>query len=114
MAFSEIELKKIDNLVGGLCKKRSPAHLRGTLSLEYRLKGHGVELFERRIHWREPNKMVEIPVAKIKYVRTANEWRLYWQRADLKWHAYDLLPSSKDLKELVDEVDHDPYACFFG
>jgi hypothetical protein len=35
-------------------------------------------------------------------------------RRDLKWHGYEMLPSSKDLKELVDEIDADPYACFFG
>lgn len=54
MSFSEIELKKIDNLVGALCEKRSPAHLRNTVRLEYRLKGHDVEVFEHRPHWREP------------------------------------------------------------
>ncbi|MHB9052726.1 MAG: DUF3024 domain-containing protein [Thermoleophilia bacterium] len=37
---------------------------------------------------------MEIPVAKLKYVRTKNEWRLFWQRRDLKWHAYELLSSS--------------------
>lgn len=114
MPFSEIEVKKIDDRVGAFCKKRVPAHLKDAISLEYRVKGYDVEIFEQRPHWREPEETVEAPVAKIKYVRKWNEWRLYWQRADLKWHAYEPLSSSKDLKELVDEVDSDPYACFFG
>jgi hypothetical protein len=42
MAFSEIELKKIDKLVGGLCRKRSPSHLKDEFSFEYRVKGHDV------------------------------------------------------------------------
>jgi|SRR5665648_45758 len=114
MAFSEIELKKIDNLVGAMCQKRIPAHIKNELDLIYRIKGHDVTLFEKRPDWCDPRKTMETPVAKLKYVRTKNEWRLYWQRRDLKWHAYDLLSSSHDLKELVDEIDVDPYCCFFG
>jgi hypothetical protein len=47
MAFSEIELKRIDKEVGGLCKKRSPAHIKDKLSLEYRIKGHGVIIYPK-------------------------------------------------------------------
>jgi len=51
VAFSEIELKRIEQEVGGLCKRRSPTHLKDELSLEYRIKGHDVEVFERRPAW---------------------------------------------------------------
>lgn len=114
MPFSEIELKKIDNRVGAFCKGRLPLHLKDTISLEYRVEGYDVEIFERRPHWREPKETVETSVAKIKHVRKSGEWRLYWKRADLKWHAYEPLPSSEDLETLVKEVDEDPHACFFG
>ncbi len=114
MAFSELELKKIDKLVGGMCQERIPAHIRNELELIYRVKGHDVTILEKRPDWQDPRITIEIPVAKLKYVRTKNEWRLYWQRRDLKWHCYDLSPSSRDLKELVEEVDNDPYCYFFG
>lgn len=114
MAFSEIELKRIDNLVGAFCRRRIPVEIQDELTLAYRVEGHDVVIFERRPYWRDPRQTTEMPVAKLKFVRTANEWRLYWQRRDLKWHAYDFLPSSTDLKELVDEIDKDEFACFFG
>ena len=57
MAFSEIELKKIDNLIGGLCRKRSPSHLKDEFSLEYRVKAHDVVVYEQRPHWRDPNEI---------------------------------------------------------
>jgi hypothetical protein len=114
MAFSEIELKKIGKIVGGLCRKRSPAHLKEKVSVEYRVKGHDVVVYERRPYWRDPNEITETPVAKMKFVRTANEWRLYWMRRDLKWHGYDMLNPSKDLEGLVEEIDADPHGCFFG
>ncbi len=114
MPFSEAERKRIDNLVGGLCRKRSPAHLKNKLSLEYRVKGHEVVVFERRPRWDNAAELIESPVAKLQYVRTTNEWRLFWQRADLRWHGYEPLPSSRELGELIEEIEQDPCACFFG
>jgi hypothetical protein len=53
-------------------------------------------------------------VAKLKFIRSAGKWRLYWMRADLKWHEYPGLSSSHRLEDLVQEIDDDPLACFFG
>lgn len=56
----------------------------------------------------------ESPVAKLKFILSANKWRLYWQREDLKWHEYPELSSSDHLNDLAQETDADPLACFFG
>jgi hypothetical protein len=114
MAFSELELKRIERTVGGLCRKRSPMHLKDKLRLEYSVKGHDVVIYERRPRWDNPQESMESPAAKIKFVRSANKWRLYWMRADLKWHEYPGFSTSEDLADLVQEVDADPYGCFFG
>jgi len=87
--------------------------MKNELSLEYRVAGHDVTLFERRPKWRGPG-FTESGVAKLKYVRRAGEWRLFWRRADLKWHSYTPLASSTNLEDLVAEIDADPHACFFG
>ena len=114
MAFGELELKRIEQTVGEFCRKRSPAHLRDKLRLEYSVKGHEVIIFERRPKWDNPKEWTELPVAKLKFIRSANKWRLYWQRADLKWHEYPGQSSSDRINDLVREVDADPLACFFG
>jgi DUF3024 family protein len=114
MAFSELDLKRIDRTVGGLCRKRSPREFHDQLRLEYRVARHEVLLFEVRPAYREPSRSVESPVAKLRFTRTAGEWRLFWQRASLKWQSYEPLPSSRDLAALVEEVDRDPLGCFFG
>ncbi len=113
MAFSEIELARIQKTVGALCARRNRPELKDEVSLEYRVEGHDVTVFERRRKWRGPG-FTEGGVAKLRFVRTAEEWRLFWRRADLKWHSYSPLPSSKDLATLVSEVSADPHACFFG
>ena len=114
MAFSELELKRIEQTVGEFCRKRRPAHLKDKLRLEYTVKGHEVVIFERRPKWDNPKEWIESPVAKLKFIRSANKWRLYWQRADLKWHEYPGLSSSERINDLVREIDADPLACFFG
>ena len=113
MAFNEIEIKRVDKLVGGLCRQRNRPEFYDQLHLEYRIKAHDVVLFEVRPRWKGPGTM-EHNVAKMKFVRTVGMWRLLWERQDLKWHSYDPLPTSDDLAQLVQEVDRDRYGCFFG
>ena len=48
MSFSEIELKRISNVVGAFCERRIPPHVRDQLRLEYETKRHDLILFERR------------------------------------------------------------------
>ena len=84
MAFTEVELRRIEQTVGQLCRKRSPVHLRSQVRLEYSVKGHDVVIYERRPRWDNPQEWTDSPVAKLKFVRTAKQWRLYWQRANLK------------------------------
>jgi len=114
MAFSELELKRIDQAVGEFCRKRSPPHLKDKLRLEYCVKGHDVVIFERRPRWDNKSEWTETPIAKIKFIRSADKWRLYWMRADMKWHEYPGLSSSNRLADLVQEIDADPLACSFG
>jgi hypothetical protein len=114
MAFAEIELARIEKSVGGFCSRRTNPAIRDELRLEYSVYRHDIELFEVRRDWRDPAEEMQSAVAKIKYVRTTNEWRLYWMRQDLKWHSYEPHPVGKSLEELVAVVDQDQYCCFFG
>jgi len=114
MAFSEIELKRIEKTVGAFCVARTPLHIKDQLSVEYSIKGHDVLIYEKRPHWRNPSEVMEEAVAKLKYVRTTNTWQLYWQRANLKWESYEPFPQSKDIGDLLKAVSADRYGCFFG
>ena len=115
MAFNEFELKKCEKaLKSFLERKRPPSHIRKQLDLSYRLKGQSVEVFEVRPRWDNPNEIMETPVAKATYVKTRRIWKIYWQRADLKWHTYEPHPKAKDLDEFLKVVESDDYACFFG
>ena len=114
MVLAEIELARVDKSVGGLCRRRTRPEIRDQLRLEYSVQRHDVDLYEVRPHWKDPGEELQTPIAKFRFVRTVNEWRLYWMRQDLKWHSYEPFPASRSLDNLVDAVDRDEFCCFFG
>ena len=115
MAFSEFENKKHERLIRRyLDTRRLPPHMRKELDLGFRQTGQSIELFELRPQWRNPDKIIENAIAKTTFVKTRKEWRIYWQRADLKWHRYDPVPAVKSLEEFIEVVENDEYGCFYG
>lgn len=59
MAFSEIELKRIEGIVAPFCRRRSPDHARHQVRTEYRIKGHDVLIVELRAVWDDPTRWME-------------------------------------------------------
>jgi hypothetical protein len=47
-------------------------------------------------------------------VRARKIWKIYWKRADLKWHRYDPHPEAANLAEALRIIDEDACCCFFG
>ena len=115
MALNEFEEKRIEKIVRQYVEKhRPPPHLRSEVDLSFRLKGQSVEIFEIRSLWSNPNEKIEEAVAKATYVKSRKIWKVFWQRADLKWHRYDPVPEVKILEEFLEVVEKDEYACFYG
>jgi len=115
MALSEFEIKRIEKILGVYIEKhRPPAHIRNELDLSFRVEGQSVEIFEIRPLWQNPDEKVESKVAKATYIKSRNIWKVYWMRADLKWHRYPPNPEVKSIGEFVEVVERDGCGCFFG
>ena len=114
MAFSEIDLKRIDKIVGGFCQHKTPQHCSDQLKFDYRVNGHDVLLVEIRPRWDNPQEKIEMDVAKLKFNRTKNIWTLYWKRASGKWLTYKGSGLKTSLDGLMKEIAEDCYGCFFG
>jgi hypothetical protein len=113
--FSELERKRFERAVARFIeRRRPPPHLRAKVDLAYRVKGQSIEIFEIHPHFEERNRLVEQPVAKATYVRNERSWKVFWQRADLKWHSYQPHPIVRSIDEFLAIVDEDEHACFFG
>lgn len=113
MAFSEFEQKRLTKVISGFIEKhRPPAHLREQLDLTFSIEGQSVVLLEKRRLM--DGKMIECPFAKATWVKTQEVWKLYWQRADLKWHSYQPVPSVSSIETVCRAIDEDAFGCFWG
>lgn len=115
MAFSEFEQKRYEKLLKAFCATQGPGpHIRAKLRWDFSISGQSVELLETRPRWNNPSEYSSLGFAKATYVRSAREWRVYWMRADLKWHRYEPCPSVKTLEKFLELVDRDEECAFRG
>ena len=115
MALSEFETKKVEKAVAEFVEtRRPPPHIRPKLDFAYRISDQSVEIFEVRPVWDDPTKKMEHPVAKATYVQSRRIWKIYWMRADLKWHSYSPTPQVGVIEKFLSLVGEDKHACFFG
>lgn len=95
-------------------RMRPPLKIRDQVDIGYRKDGQAFEIFEIRPNWKDESRRVETPVAKAKYIKSRSVWRLYWQRANLKWDYYEPAGEMSTLSEVLEMIENDPHGCFWG
>ena len=116
MSFSQEELAHHREVIHAYIeRRRPPAPLRNQVDLSFSIKNQSIELFQIRSPLGESSfQTVDIAIAKTTWVKSRKVWRIFWQRANLKWYRYDPCPEVKTLEEFINVVDADPYGCFYG
>jgi hypothetical protein len=115
MSISEFEIKRYEKIVRQyIDPRRPPLNIRSEADLGFRIEKQSVVIFETRSLGSQPDKKVEIPIAKATYVKKTNSWKIYWQRSDLKWHRYEPTPDTKTIEEFLAIIEQDEYGCFWG
>ncbi len=92
---------------------RPPEDIRDKLDLDYRIENQSIFIFEIRPKWDKPQEKIESPVAKATYVKSKQQWKVYWMRGNLTWSPYEP-PVFSSLNDFLKEVETDPKYCFFG
>jgi hypothetical protein len=114
MAFTISELdiikKEMDTFI---LKRRPPESVRNQVDLNYKIDKQSIIIFEIRKMFQQEG-MVDISIAKATYVMKENKWKIYWQRADLKWHSYEPKKEVKTVKAFLKVVDEDEFCFFWG
>lgn len=95
-------------------ERRPPVELRDRLDLHYTFENQVVEIFEIRPFWNDPSKKDINPIAKSRFIKSKNVWKIYWLRGNGKWNIYKPHEEAKDLSEFLEVVDIDQFACFWG
>jgi hypothetical protein len=104
----------IETMENYISRVRPETEIRNQLDLSYEIKDQSVILNEIRPAWNNPKEILILGYAKATYVRNKNKWKVYWKRADNKWHAYNPNAIVEDLKDFLKLVDQDDYGCFKG
>ena len=73
-------------------------------------RGQSYVVGNKRKRFQTGEEFIE-EACKLTFVKASGLWKLYWKRADLRWHLYE---TYSDLEILTDEVDRDPNGCFWG
>ncbi|MDZ5489005.1 DUF3024 domain-containing protein [Micromonospora sp. 4G53] len=60
------------------------------------------------------SEWTRLPVARLRYAKNTGTWTLYYRDRNLRFHRYDLIPPTGNMAELLDELDRDPTAIFWG
>ncbi len=97
-----------------LQKRRPPEEMRHLVDLAYRIDNQSVLIFEIRSRWDKKDVFFESPIAKTTWVKTKNHWKVFWLRADLKWHTYKPVPTVNTIYDFIELVDQDKHCCFWG
>ena len=112
MAFSTDEAAVIQRKMATYIEKIRPnVEIRAKLDIAFRVDGQSVYVYEIRPDLN--GRILTSDIAKTTYVRTENVWKIYWMRADLKWHAYETT-NLKTLVGFIKTVEADKYGCFWG
>lgn len=115
MGLSEFGEEKVKIALNGfLEKRRPPVEMREKVDLSYRIENQSVIIFEVREYFRDPKRKIECMIAKATYIMKSGCWKIFWQRADLKWHGYKPQMEVTDFEQFLDVVDKDEHGCFWG
>lgn len=97
-----------------LAEVRPDPEIRHKIDLGYQIIGQSVILNEILPRWDNPKEIMTINNAKATYVKNKNIWKVFWRRADNKWHPYTPNPIVKTLQDFLELVKKDECQCFYG
>jgi hypothetical protein len=114
MALHDLQIRQIKNTVGVLCEKKTMPEFKDQLTFDFEIKNQSVIIQEIRPYWQDASQTIYHDIAKLTYVKTSEEWILFWKRASGKWQKYEPAEQKHKLEELVQEIESDKHGCFFG
>lgn len=98
------------------CDQRVPAHVRDQVRVECDVAVRHLTILECRPPWRDDlgPEWTRFPIVRLRYTKAHRRWSLYWRDRNLRFHAYDRVPPSARVEDLLVEIDRDPTGIFWG
>ena len=115
MALPESELRVALKAVGAFIeKRRPPVDLRSKVDLRVDIINSEILIVEIRPNMDDLTTKRDFPIARLRWFRSRQIWRLFWMRSNLKWQAYEPYPEASKVSTHLRTIDEDVHGCFFG
>ena len=109
------EILSIEKIMGEYIETiRPPEKIRPQVDIGYKIEAQSVIIFEIRPQWNDPTVIKEYPLAKATFVKTKNNWKIFWKKSDGKWHSYSPKSEVKTLRDFINLTEEDEHHCFWG
>lgn len=95
-------------------KIRPPENIRDQLDIAYKIDNQSIIVFEIRPHILKPGLKIDQNIAKATYVKGKGQWKIFWERSDLKWHSYKPHVTANSVQEFINVIVEDKHGCFWG
>jgi hypothetical protein len=84
--------------------------------MEFAGRGNSITILERRAPWAEwlGPEWSRMKIAQFRFDPPNGLWRLYWADRNERWHELWDVEPSPSIDPLLQEVDQDPTAVFWG
>jgi hypothetical protein len=107
-------LDVIEALENYIFRIRPPEETRELFDVTYKIEKQSVIIYEISPYWNNMDKFYETDIAKATFLKTKQQWKVYWKQSSSKWLIYDPMPFVKTIKEFTMLVETDKHHCFFG
>lgn len=85
------------------------------VNLSYKIRGNRITIFENRAPWHKDMKeWTSMAIAQIRYDGKIGKWTLYCADRNNRWHKYEGLLPTKNIDQILAEIDRDPTGIFWG
>lgn len=115
MSLSSLQVVDIIEVMENFMERKRPSeNIRSKVDIKYEIDDQSVVIYEVRQRFDKADETLEHGVAKATFVKSSNDWKVFWLRSDLKWHSYQPQPRVKSLKEFIGLLQQDSHGCFWG
>jgi len=112
LGVPELDLARVQRWA----EQRVPGEALDQVRVEVQTRGKSVTVVERRAPWRPEAgpEWSRMWIAQLRCDPGSSRWTLYWANRNGRWHRYDTLQPQRNVQRVIDEIDEDPTAIFWG
>ncbi len=96
------------------CAAQVPEHVQDRVRVEADLGQNHVTIVEIHSDQGGFDAAPRFPIARLRYVKYARMWTLYWLDRNSKFHEYDRLDPTEDVQDILDYLDSHEDPIFWG